>query len=88
MFLINLVAFTERAQLSFSKTKFDQINKGYMHNPEFVLENSLGFWDTNRSFNLGQMIRPSDNQQKKKRKEEKKREPAKKENLPFHLITG
>ena len=29
-------------------------------------KNSLGFWDTNRSSNLGQMTRPSDGQQKKR----------------------
>ena len=42
-----------------------------MHNPESVLENetqnSLGFWDTNESFNLDKTTRPSDSQQKKKR---------------------
>ena len=41
--------------------KFDHMNKWYMHNPQSVLENKtktpLGFWDTNGSLNLGQMIR-------------------------------
>ena len=31
-------------------------------------ENSLGFWDTNGSFNLGLKTRPSDHQQKRKEK--------------------
>ena len=32
-----------------------------------IIQNSLGFWDTNGSPNLGQMTRSSDSQQKKKR---------------------
>ena len=45
---------------------------------EWDAQTSLGFWDTNGSPNLGQMTRPSDNQQlqKKKKKKKKKREPA------------
>ena len=46
---------------------------------EWDAQSSLGFWETNRSSNLGQTIRPSDSQQKKKKKEEKKE--RKKENL-------
>ena len=30
-------------------------------------QTSLGFWDTNKSFNIGQIIRPSESQKKKKR---------------------
>ena len=44
----------------------------FMYNPESVLENSLGFSDTNKSPNLDQTTRPSDSQQKKKKKKKKK----------------
>ena len=52
------------------KFKFDHTSKWYMHNPESVLENEIHkilreF--ENRSSNLGQTTRPSDNLQKKKR---------------------
>ena len=50
------------------KFKFDYVNKGYMHNPEPVLENEthkiLWNFNTNESPNLNQMTRASDNQQK------------------------
>ena len=36
-------------------------------------QNSMGFWDTNRSPNLSQMTRPSDGQKKKRKKKKKKR---------------
>ena len=41
---------------------------------ELDAENSLGFWDTNGSSNLGQTTRPLDNRQKKKKKEKEKRD--------------
>ena len=34
-----------------NKFKFNHTNKWYKHNPESILENSLGFWDTNGSPN-------------------------------------
>ena len=40
---------------------------------EWDAQSFLGFWDTNRSPNLGQTTRPSDSQKKKKEKKEKKR---------------
>ena len=50
------------------KFKFDYTNEWYMHNPELILgnktQNSLGFWDTNESPNLGQTTRPNNSQQK------------------------
>ena len=36
-----------------------------MLNLKLVLENPLGFWDTNGSPNLGQATKPRNNQQKK-----------------------
>ena len=50
---------------SCKELRFDHMNKCYMHNLESVLENenaqsSLRFWDTNRSLNLCQKIRPND----------------------------
>ena len=52
------------------KVKFDHTNKCYIHKPESALENetqnSLGFWDKNRSPNPGQKTRPSDNLKRKK----------------------
>ena len=52
------------------KLKFDQTNKCNMYYLESVRENetqnSLGFWDTNGSLNIGQTNRPSDSQQKKR----------------------
>ena len=52
------------------KLKFVHTNKWYMHNPESILKKldtqaSLGFWETNRSSNLGQMTRSSKSQEKK-----------------------
>ena len=38
-----------------------------IHPGKWDAQNSLGFWDTNGSFNLGQTTRPSDGQKKKKR---------------------
>ena len=52
----------------YKKFKFDQTNKWYMQNPEFILENEthkilwVFFCDTNGSPNLGQTIRSRDNQ--------------------------
>ena len=40
-------------------------------------QNSLEFWDTNGSPNLGQTTRPTDSQQTKKKKKEKKKEKKK-----------
>ena len=54
-----------------NKFEIDYTNKWYIHNPESVLENEtqtpLGFWDTGGSPNLGQAIRPTNNQQQKKK---------------------
>ena len=52
------------------KFKFDHANKWYMYNPASVLENDtqnpMGLWYTYGSPNLGQKIRPYNNQQNKK----------------------
>ena len=61
------------------KLEFDQTNKWYMHNPEWDVQNSLEFWDTNRSPNLGQTSKSSDRQPEKWKR---KREPAKQWTLP------
>ena len=48
----------------YKKLKFDHTTKWYMHKLEPVLENdtpSQGLWNTNRSPNPSQKIRPSDN---------------------------
>ena len=45
-----------------------------IHNKEWDAENSLGFWDTNGSSNLGLTTRPSDSQQQQRQKKKKKRE--------------
>ena len=51
------------------KFKFDHMNKWYMHNQTYVLENEthtpMGFWHTHGSRNLGQTTRPYNNQQNK-----------------------
>ena len=50
------------------KFKFDHAKKWYMHNPAPVLENDTHklLWYTHGSPNLGQKIRPNNNQQKAK----------------------
>ena len=48
-----------------------------IHPVEWDVWNSRGFWDSNRSLDTGQTIRPSNSQKKKERKKERKRE-----NLP------
>ena len=57
------------------KFKFDHTNKQYMHNPEWnTQKNSLGFWDTNGSSNVGQTTRPTDSQQQQQQQQQ--REPV------------
>ena len=52
------------------KFRFYHTTKKYMHKQESVLEietqNSLWFWDTNRSLNPGQNITPNQDKQKKR----------------------
>ena len=56
---------------------FDYKNQWHMQNPESVLknetQNSLEFWDTNGSSNLGQTTRPCDSQQQQPKKKKKKK---------------
>ena len=38
-----------------------------IHPGEWVAQNTQGFWDTNRSLNLGQATRPSDSNKKREK---------------------